>query len=393
MKILIFSWRDIKFPGWGGAEVLTLKLAKSWVAKGHKVHIVSAKSPGAKDEEVIEGVKIFRPAKFYNHSPLEYLVYLYRTAKFYRRKLTGKYDLVIDQVHGLPFFTPFFVKETVILFPLEVAKSIWFYEIRFPYSLIGYLLELTYIKIFSHIPFLTISSSTANDLTNLGVKDVYTITPGRNLPPLKHLPHKSKHPLLVSLGRITEMKRIEDTIYAFRLLHKELPNIKLVVAGQGKEKYFKRLKEICHTIAIDDRVSFPGYISEKEKRRLLNHAWLLVSTSLREGWGLTVIEAATCGTPTVAYKVAGLVDSIKNQETGFLCQRDNPQELVKNIRRLLINPSLRRKISQNALNYSRQFSWEKTAEETLVIFKKTIKAKKRGVTLSRLPDKSLKAPR
>lgn len=378
MKILIFSWRDIKFPGWGGAEVLTLKLAKAWLAKGHKVNIVSAKFPGAKDEEIIEGVKIFRPARFYHHSPFEYLTYLYRTARFYRRKLVGKYDLVIDQVHGLPFFTPFFVKEKVVLFPLEVAKSIWFYEIRFPYSLFGYLLEFAYIKIFKDVPFLTISSSTANDLTKLGVENISTITPGRNFPPLRRLPRKSKAPLLVSLGRITEMKRIGDTIYAFRLLHKELPNIKLVIAGQGKEKYFEKLKSICQTTAIDDRVSFPGYISEKEKKRLLSQAWIFVSTSLREGWGLSVIEAASCGTPTVAYKVAGLVDSIKNQETGFLCQKNNPQELVKNIRRLLINRALRRRISQNALNYSRQFSWEKTAGDGLEIFKKILSHNTRG---------------
>lgn len=372
MKILIFSWRDIKFPGWGGAEVLTMKLAKSWTIKGHKVDILSAKFPGAKDKEIIDGIKIFRPGNFSGHSPLEYLIYLYKTVRFYRRELAGKYDLVIDQVHGVPFFTPLFVKEKVIFFPLEVAKNIWFYEVRFPFSLIGYFLEFVYIKIFRNFPFLTISSSTAQDLSRYGVKKVYTLTPGRNLPPLKNLSRKSKSPLIVSLGRITEMKRLGDTIHAFRLLHKELPNINLTIMGRGKEEYQRSLQGICHEMAIDDRVKFTGYICEKEKRELLSRAWILVSTSLREGWGLTVIEAAACGTPTVAYKVAGLVDSIEDNQTGLLCQKNNPQELVKNIRKLLINRSLRRKISQNALDYSRHFSWEKTADEGLKIFKQVL---------------------
>lgn len=349
---------------------MTLKLACGWVKSGHKVDLVSAKFPDARDEEEIEGVNIFRPARFNSYSPFQYCLYLYRTIRFYRQKLAGKYDLVIDQVHGLPFFTPLFVKERVVFFPLEVAKSIWFYEVPFPFSLIGYLLELAYIKIFRRIPFLTISSSTAIDLTKLGVRNVFTITPGVHVQRLKRLPRKSKFPLLISLGRITEMKRIEDTISAFRLLHKELPEIKLIIVGQGKTEYFERLKKRCRQMAIDDRVIFTGYICEKEKLKLLSQAWMLVSTSLREGWGLTVIEAASCGTPSVAYRVAGLVDSIKDKETGFLCRKNNPEELAKNIKKLLFNPRLRKKFSQNALNYSYGFSWEKTTEETLEIFKK-----------------------
>ncbi|MDP3994838.1 MAG: glycosyltransferase family 4 protein, partial [bacterium] len=370
MKILIFSWRDIKYPGCGGAEILTLKLARGWVKSGHKVHLVSAKFQGAKNEEEIEGVKIFRPARFDSYSPFQYCFYLYKTIGFYRQKLAGKYDLVIDQVHGLPFFTPFFVKERVVFFPLEVAKSIWFYEVPFPFSLFGYLLELAYIKIFSNLPFLTISPSTSYDLTNLGVKNVFTITPGVHGQRLKRLPRKSQSPLLISLGRITKMKRLEDTILAFRLLHKELPHIKLVIAGLGKADYLDRLKNLCQTMAIDDRVVFTGFISEKEKIKLLSSAWIIVSTSLREGWGLTVIEAASCGTPSVAYRVAGLVDSVKDGETGFLCRKNNPEELAKNIKKLLINPRLRRKFSQNALDWSRKFSWKKTTQEGLEIFKK-----------------------
>ena len=175
------------------------------------------------------------------------------------------------------------------------------------------------------------------------------------------------------------MKKIQDSIFAFRLLHKELPQIKLVIVGRGKEKYLQRLKNLCQLLNIDDRVIFTGYLSEKEKKKLLSEAWILISTSLREGWGLTVIEAAACGTPAVAYKVAGLVDSIKDGETGFLCQRNTPEEIVKNVRKLLINRSLRKKISQNALNYSRRFNWGKTTDQALAIFKE--------VASHKLPDK------
>lgn len=373
MKILIFSWRDIKHPQSGGAEILTLELAKRWLQKGHQVALVSAKFPGAKNRQTINKIKIFRPAPLYSQSPLKYFKYLYQTAKFYRQNLAGKYDLIIDQVHGLPFFTPFFAKEKVVLFPLEVAGRIWFSEVSFPFSLVGYLSELTYIKIFRNIPFLTISPSTAKDLTNLGVKNVSVIVPGINWPPLSQLPSKSDIPLVISLGRITKMKRIEDTLIAFRLLHKEFPLIKFVVVGRGDKNYLKKLKVLCRETAIDDRVSLTGFVSEKTKKKLLSSAWLLVSTSLKEGWGLIVTEAASCGTPTVAYQVAGLVDSIKHEETGILCQKNNPVALARNIRRLLYDHSLRIKLAQNALNYSRQFSWDKAANEALSLLDKLAK--------------------
>jgi len=372
MKVLIFSWRDIKHPGWGGAEVLTLELAKRWVRGGHKVSIVSANFPGGKHQEIIERVKILRPAVFYAQSPFEYVAYLYKTVRFYQNNLSGKYDIVIDQIHGLPFFTPFFVKEKVIFFPLEVAKDIWFSEVRFPFSIIGYFLEFLSIKIFKNFPFLTISPSTTKDLTGLGVKNVFTITPGLNFRPFKKVPQKNKFPLLISLGRVTKMKRIEDILQAFRLLHKEFPLIQLIVVGRGKEEYVKKLKRLCQVMAIEDRVFFAGFLPEKEKRALLSKAWVLVSSSLREGWGLVVTEAAACGTPTVAYKTAGLVDSIHNRRAGILCQKNNPVELAKNIRKLLANRSLRRKLSQSALSYSRNFSWDRAANEAEALFEKII---------------------
>lgn len=372
MKVLIFSWRDIKHPAKGGAEILTLELAKRWVKKGHQVSLVSASFPGAKREEIISKVKIFRPAEFYVQSPLKYLNYLYQTAKFYRQNLANKYDLIIDQAHGLPLFTPLYAHPKIILFPLEIAKEIWFHEVRFPFSLAGYLLEQAYIKIFRNIPFLTISPSTAKELKEVGVKNVFTINPGLNIKPLSEFPRKNKYPHLVSLGRITEMKRVGEIIQAFRLLHKEFPLIKLTIIGRGQPRYMEELKSLCRKMAIEDRVLFAGYVSEKEKRKFLNEAWLLVSTSVKEGWGLIVIEAAAYGTPTVAYKVPGLVDSVKNQETGILCSKNTHVELARNIRRILKNPLLRKQLSRNALAHSRQFNWNQAANEALVVFKKVI---------------------
>ncbi len=372
MRILIFSWRDIKTPKSGGAEILTHELAKRWVKKGHKVSLVSSKFPGSQVEEVIDGVKVFRPAEFYRYTPSKYFFYLKAIADFYQKNLAGQYDLIIDQVHGLPFFTPLYVKEKVILFPLEVAKEIWHYEISFPFSIVGIILEILYIKLFKNFPFLAISPSTAKDLKKMGVKNTFIITPGISLKPLKKLPQKSQFPTLVVLGRIAKMKRIEEALRTFRLLVKDFPKSKLFIIGRGEKNYVQSLKNLSQKLGISQKVIFTGFISEAKKKKLLSRAWVLISTSVREGWGLVVIEAAARGTPSVVYNVAGLRDSVVDKKTGLICQKNTPQELAKKIKRVLTDKSLRTKLSQNALDYSRNFRWGKTAQQALVIFEKFI---------------------
>lgn len=372
MRILIFSWRDIKNPKFGGAEILTHELAKRWVKKGHKVSLVATKFPKGKSQEEVDGVRIYRPAEFYQYSPLSYLPYLFKTARFYKKNLQGRYDIIIDQIHGLPLLTPFYTKEKVVLFPLEVAKDIWRYEVPFPFWPFGCLLEFIWLRFFKNYPFLTISDSTSRDLKRWGIKNVKIITPGINFKPLDKLPQKSSQPTIISLSRVTPMKRIEQTLEAFKRVTKKFPQAKLYIVGRGKVNYFNKLKRQTRQLNLEKKVIFTGFVSERKKQDLLSKAWLLVSTSLREGWGLNVIEAAACGTPTVVYKVPGLVDSVQDKKTGLICQTNSPEELAQNLVKLLTDKKLRNTLSENALNYSRGFSWEKAAKEGLKILQKIV---------------------
>jgi glycosyltransferase involved in cell wall biosynthesis len=375
MQILIFSWRDIKHPCWGGAEVLTMELARRWVKTGHRVFIVSSRFPGCSPHEIINGVCIYRPATLNSLSPLPYIRFLHHLAVSYNKHFKNRVDIVLDQVHGVPLFSPFFVREPVIFFPMEVAGNIWFKEIPFPYSIAGYLAERTYIRLFGRYRFLTISPSTAKEIQKYGGRSVTYFQPGVNLPPNHQPTSKSPIPELVSLGRITQMKRLEDTLAAFRLLHKEFPLIRLNIVGQGKEELIQKLKNLCCQMAIEDRVCFLGYITETDKIKLLRKAWLLVSTSTKEGWGLTVMEAAACRTPAVAYRVPGLIDSIIDKRTGLICQRNNPVDLARLIKKVIINPQLRQRLSTQAYLHAGKHTWDKAAKDTLNYFQSIVVGK------------------
>jgi glycosyltransferase involved in cell wall biosynthesis len=114
---------------------------------------------------------------------------------------------------------------------------------------------------------------------------------------------KEAEPTVVFLGRLVAMKRPEDTFRAFELLRGHFPGARLWAIGDGPLE--RRLRA-----AAGPGVHLLGRLGRKELRDRLARAHVLVATSIREGWGLNVSEAAACGTPAIGYRVPGLVDSV-----------------------------------------------------------------------------------
>lgn len=375
MHILILSWRDIKNPSAGGAEIFTHEISKRAVKQGHKITFLSGRFPNAKHRESEDKINIIRPTYFYPKNGLDYLrwpIFLYKLKQTYSQ-IQDQVDIVIDQVHGLPSFAPWYISKPVILFPLEVASEIWKLEVPFPGNLIGPFLERIYLKLFKNLPFITISSSTAKDLKAQGIKKVKVITPGIPKPPEKLLP-KTKNPTFICLGRLTKMKRLTDSIKAFAILKEKYPKAKLHIVGRGT--HLNELKNLTKTLGIKNAITFHGFISDKEKYRILSQSWALLSTSIREGWGLNVIEAASVTTPTIAYKIPGIIDTVVNNKTGLLTSMNNPPALAKLMNKLTNNKDLRSRLSTQAKKHSKQFSWEKATKQFITVLRLNLSPKK-----------------
>jgi glycosyltransferase involved in cell wall biosynthesis len=145
-------------------------------------------------------------------------------------------------------------------------------------------------------------------------------------------------------------------IKAFEIVKRRIEDSELWLVGYGDAKVIK------------NGIKVFGKVDDKKKKNLLSKAWVSVSASMKEGWGITVIEANACGTPCIAYDVPGLRDSIIDGKTGFLIKEDGDVEkLAEAIIRILENGSLRRKLSKNALEWSKEFSWDKSAKEFLKV--------------------------
>jgi glycosyltransferase involved in cell wall biosynthesis len=346
----------------GGAEVFTREVTKRMVEQGHEITLFTSEFPNCKKEEVVDDVRIVR-------SGGRYTVYWEAKKHYVKRFSKEGYDVVIDEINTRPFFTQKFVNngEKIVALIHQLAREYWFYETPFPINYIGYyFVEDRWLKSYVNVPTVTVSESTRQDLLKLGFRKVFVVPEGLNFTPLSEVPEKEEYPVVVYAGRLKRAKRPDHAIRAFKIVKEEIPNAELWVIGDGP--YKKDLEKI----AVDG-VKFFGGLSNEHRRRLLARAWVLVNPSVREGFGLNVLEANALGTPCVAYDVAGLTDSIIDGRTGLLVKENgNVEKLSKAIIRILEDETLRKTLSVNALEYSENFNWDRTAQEFEKILKEAV---------------------
>ena len=353
MRILVYNWRCWLNPLMGGAEIFTHEVAKRWVDAGHEVVLFTSMFPGCKREEILDGVRVVRSGgRFSVFSDAK---------KFYSKRFKSEcFDLIIDEINTRPFFAHTFVKndEHVVVLIHQLAREYWFFETKFPLNVLGHYFENLWLRKCSNVPTVTVSNSTRNDLVDLGFGHVFIIPEGLNFEPLSKLPQKNLHPVIVYAGRLTRAKRPIHAIKAFEKVKEKLPDAELLIIGDGPIR--RKLEG-----SVSKGTIFYGRLDDFKRRRLIEQSWVLVSPGIREGWGLNVIEANALGVPSVAYLVPGLKDSIQNNATGFLVKNGDVQAMADGLLTLLKDEKLRDRFSTNALEYSRNFSWDVTAREFL----------------------------
>jgi glycosyltransferase involved in cell wall biosynthesis len=317
MQILVLNWKDITHPDAGGAEVYIHEVARRWVSLGHQVSFFSAAVPGRPRQECVDGVEVIRVGGRLS---------VYREARtYYRRHAAGQFDLVIDCVNTRPFGCPDWVGDApVVALIHQLCREIWFYEMPLPIALLGRLvLEPMWLRKYRNVRTLTVSKSSLRTLTEAGLRDVRLVPVGRGCAVNGNVV-KERLPTIIVVGRMTRSKRPEHALAAFRLLRRQIPDLQLWMVGDGPSRAgMQRRSQL-------PGVTFFGRVTDAERDRLLAKAHVLVVTSVREGWALTVDEAAAMGTPTIGYDRPGLRDSIP-LAAGLLV-KPNPVALAEALR-------------------------------------------------------------
>jgi glycosyltransferase involved in cell wall biosynthesis/O-antigen/teichoic acid export membrane protein len=320
LRILVFSWRDLAHPLSGGAEVWTHEVMQGWRDQGHEVTLFCAAVEGHPEDELSDdGVRIIRRGSRYS---------VYREARaFYEREGRGKFDLVVDQVNTRPFDCPRYVKDTKVVAVIhQVAREVWFYEMPFPLALLGrFVLEPLWLKKYRNVTTATLSPSSRESLEGMGLRDVTVVPAGHRSRPCPAVPKESS-PTLLYVGRLSSNKRPDHVVRAFAAAREQVPGAQLWIVGRGPEESFLRQH-------AGEGVTFFGFVDQETRQLLMARAHALVMTSVREGWGLTVTEAAEVGTPTIGYAVAGLVDSVRS--SGGYVVRPSVESLAAELAKVL----------------------------------------------------------
>jgi glycosyltransferase involved in cell wall biosynthesis len=319
------------------------------VYKGYNVTLFCSRFPHSLPVETIDGVQVVREGGTYT---------VYNKAKSYYKKYGSNYDLIVDENNTKPFLTPKFIKDKPILgLCHSLTKEGWFYETFFPLNFIGYyLLESRWLSYYTRTPTAVVSDSTKRDLEALGFRRLFLVSEGLSVTPLDQVPERQSDPIIIFVGRLKRHKLPDHAIRAFSIISKEFPSAKMWIIGEGylrKELEKSKIKNL----------TFFGRVTEDVKFDLMRKAHMVLVPAVREGWGLVVTECNAMGVPAVAYNIPGLRDSVIDGKTGILVKKNTPESLAVAAISLLKDKTLLSKLSSEALLYSRQFSWDNTANE------------------------------
>lgn len=347
MRFLMLNWRDPRNPLAGGAERVTRAFLRGLIERGHQVDWFTFDFPGGAREEVIDGIRVVRGGGV--GSAISHAI------RWYRRQ--PRYDLVIDQHHGLPWFAPWWCGTRCIAYIHEVLGPIWGSFYRFPMNRLGPFQERWTHSLYRNVPFWVPSASTRQALLRHGVRDVRVLDNGVDVEPLEVLPPKPvRQPLrLLAVSRLAPNKRVDHAIRCVAELRRRGVAAELTVVGEGAEG--PKLRREVAALGLEEVVRMVGWESEAGKLARLRDGHILLHPSVREGWGLNVIEANAMGTPAVVYPVDGLVDSTVHERTGYICRGESPEKMAEGVVWLTGDAGRYEAVRAEAWRWAGRFRW------------------------------------
>ena len=372
MKILLINWQDIKNPLGGGAEVHKHEIFRRIATKGHEVFLICCESPGLPANEIIDGINVFRKGSrsLFNY----YVPSLYK-----KLRVKHKFDIVIDDINKIPFYTPLFVSEPLLAISHHFFGTSIYREANAIAGTYVYMSEFLVNYVYKNTPFVVVSQSTLDEFKTRGFNtdnfSIVTNAIAQENFPMK-VSNKNSNPTVTYFGRLKKYKSVDHLFKAFAIVKKDIPNARLEIMGRGD--FQPELELLAAKLGISDSLIFHGFVTEEVKTELLTSTHVVVNTSMKEGWGITNIEANACGTPVISANVPGLRDSVDVGKSGLLYEYGNINELANYIYKVLTDDKFRCELSEGAVLWAKNFSWDKSADDMMEVINRTILSKDLG---------------
>ena len=356
-RIHMLAWRDLADLEAGGSELHASTVASHWAEAGIEVVMRTSYAQGAPPESIRDGYQVVRRAGRYAIFPRAVLGELFGRH--------GHRDALIEIWNGVPFFSPLWARGPRATWLHHVHEDMWPMVLPPRLARAGQVLERRLAPPFyRRTQVVTLSESSRRhiiDRMRLPAENLHVVNPGVDAVFSPGRPAPT--PLVVATGRLMPSKDFPALVAAMATVRAAVPDVELVIVGEGYER-----ENIERAIAAADAegwITLAGRVSDDQLLDLYRRAWLVASTSRAEGWGMTLTEAAACGTPAVATRIPGHVDAVADGDTGVLVDRDD--ELASAIIGLLTDHDRRNRMRESAIARSELFRWDRTAYETLAV--------------------------
>jgi glycosyltransferase involved in cell wall biosynthesis len=359
MNILAMNWQDLENPHAGGAEIHFFEIFGRLAEAGHRVRLVCSGWTGAPRTATIRGIEVQRNGRRNSFA-------LVGRGAVRRAIAKERPDIVVEDVNKLPLFLASMTDLPFCVLVPHLFGETAFQEAAWPMAAIVWLGERPLARAYGRAGFHAISESTRDDLVRRGVPAgrIRVIHPGvdghRFRPSSSVL--RSTEPRFLYVGRLKRYKGIGLAIQALELARRSRPDLRLDIAGTGDHR--SALERMAAELGQREAVTFHGFVSEECKISLLRTAWANLFPSPKEGWGITVVEAAACGTPSLASDSPGLRDSVRHMETGYLVPHGDVGALAGRMLELAGDPALVARLGDAARRFAERLTWERAAAET-----------------------------
>ena len=377
MHVVALNWRDRANPLGGGAEVHLEEILRYLSRQGHRCTLITSRYPGAPRDEQVDGFRIVRGGHELDFNLA--VPFLFR-----RVAAADPPDIVLDDINKIPFFSPLFSRAPVLAVIPHLMGSTVFQEVNPLLAGLVYGAEQLVRPVYRRCTIEVISESTRQDLIARGHRPetISVVHCGIDRQTYRVDPTvaKTPTPTLVFVGRIKRYKAVDQAIRALPLIRAQVPDCTLTIVGDGDG--LPALHALTRELRVEDAVRFAGFVPMAEKVRLLQSAHVSVNPSVKEGWGLTNVEANACGTVCVAADSPGLRDSVLDGRTGLLYPFGDVPAFADRVLRLLGDAALRHRMEREAVAWAESLTWERCGAETLAIIERVV-AERRGAARTR----------